>query len=145
MDNAEIPRLGPGVAVGITEEAIHSVVHAFYARIRRDPALGPIFNRVVAGNWDAHLARMCDFWSSVLLMTGRFKGAPMQAHVAVGGLRATHFARWLHVFRETVQELCTPEAAELFSRKAQMIGESLLMGIESVRGRDRLVPSNSVL
>ena len=132
MTNIAIPRPGPGAAVGITETEIHDVVHAFYAQVRQDPALGPIFNRVI-GDWDTHLGRMCDFWSSVLLMTGRFKGTPMQAHISVGGLRATHFARWLHLFRLTVQELCTPEAAALFMNKAETIGQSLLLGIETHR------------
>jgi hemoglobin len=138
-----IPRAAPGLKVGITEEIIHDVVHAFYAQIRVDPALGPIFNRVIGQAWDTHLARMCDFWSSVLLMTGRFKGTPMQAHVNVGGIRNTHFARWLHLFRQTVESKCTPEAAELFMKKAEMIGESLLLGISTARG-EALPPKDSI-
>jgi hemoglobin len=78
---------------------------------------------------------MCDFWSSVLLMTGRFKGTPMQVHAAIGGLRATHFVRWIHLFRQTVQEICSEEAAALFIEKAQMIGESLLLGIQTASSR----------
>ena len=136
MRQSQISYAVPGTKAGITETTIHSVVHTFYARIRLDPALGPIFNRVIADNWDAHLSRMCDFWSSVLLMTGRFKGSPMQAHAAVGGLRATHFARWLHVFRLTVEEICTEDAAALFIKKAEMIGQSLLLGIQSMQTRD---------
>ena len=127
-------RLGPGVAVGVSEEMIHDVVHAFYGEIRRDPALGPIFNRVVAGDWDAHLAKMCDFWSSVLLMTGRFKGAPMIAHARIPDIRPTHFARGLHVFRQTVERLCPPAAAGLFAEKSEMIAQSLQMGIAVSRG-----------
>src|SRR4051812_352820 len=95
----------------VTEEAIHTLVHAFYDKIRTDPALGPIFNGAIPeGAWPAHLAKMCDFWSSVTLMTGRFKGSPMQAHVRLGGLRPTHFARWLHLFEATAREVCTPAA-----------------------------------
>src|SRR3546814_12852558 len=91
--------------------------------------LGPIFARVLGdGGWDAHLAKMSDFWSSVLLMTGRYAGRPMPAHVRIdtgadgkpgGGLDATHFARWLGLFRQTVAELCTPEPAALFEDRAQ--------------------------
>lgn len=119
----------PGLRVGITEEMIHGVVHAFYATIRADPALGPIFNRVIGENWDAHLAKMCDFWSSVLLMTGRFEGNPMAKHVAVDGLRPTHFARWLHLFGQTVEKRCPPPAAEMFVMRAEMIARALQRGI----------------
>ena len=119
----------PGRRVGVTEEMIHDVVHTFYATIRTDPALGPIFNRVIGENWDAHLAKMCDFWSSVLLMTGRFEGNPMAKHVEVGGLRPTHFARWLHLFRQTVEKLCPEPAAAMFVMRSEMIATALQRGI----------------
>lgn len=127
--------LAPGFAVGINEEMIDAVVHGFYGRIRKDPALGPIFNRVIpADAWPAHLRKMCDFWSSVMLMSGRFHGAPMPAHARIEGLNARHFARWLHLFGETVGELCPPEAAAVFVQKAQMIGRSLQLGVAAARG-----------
>ncbi len=119
----------PGMRVGITEEMIRDVVHSFYATIRTDPALGSIFRRVIGEDWGPHLAKMCDFWSSVLLMTGRFDGDPMAKHVAVGGIRPTHFARWLHLFRQTVEKLCPPPAAEMFVMRSEMIARSLQRGI----------------
>lgn len=126
-------RVGTGVAAGVTEQMIHELVHCFYGKIRRDPAVGPIFNRVV-GDWDEHLAKMCDFWSSVLLMTGRFKGTPMAAHARIPDIRPTHFARWLHVFQQTAAEVCPPEAAALFVAKSEMIAKSLQLGIAASRG-----------
>lgn len=127
-------RVGPGVAAGVTEPMIHDLVHAFYGKVRPDPALGPIFNRVIGDDWDVHLAKMCDFWSSVLLMTGRFKGTPMAAHAAIPDIRPTHFARWLHLFSQTARERCPPDAAALFVAKAEMIAQSLQLGIAASRG-----------
>lgn len=127
-------RLGPGAHVGVTEAMIHDLVNVFYGKIRMDPALGHIFNRVIGDNWDTHLARMCDFWSSVLLMTGRFKGAPMIAHARIPDIRPTHFARWLHLFRQTADQVCPPEAAALFVAKSEMIAQSLQLWIASSRG-----------
>jgi hemoglobin len=127
-------RVGPGVAAGVTEEMIQEMVHGFYAKIRRDPALGPVFNRVIGDGWAHHLAKMCDFWSSVLLMTGRFKGAPMATHAAIAEIRPTHFARWLHVFHQTANELCPPPAAALFIAKSEIIAQSLQLGIAATRG-----------
>jgi len=101
--------------------------------VRRDPALGPIFNRVVR-DWDDHLAKLCDFWSSVTLMTGRFKGAPMAVHAQLPDIRPTHFARWLHLFRQTAEAVCPPEAAALFVAKSEIIAESLQLGIAAHRG-----------
>ena len=126
-------RIAPGAAVGVDEQMIRALVHEFYARVRRDPALGRIFNREVE-DWDAHLAKLCDFWSSVTLMTGRFKGAPMAVHARLPDIRPTHFARWLHLFRQTAEEVCPREAAALFVAKAEIIGESLQLGIAHSRG-----------
>jgi hemoglobin len=130
-----VTRVGPGVAVGVTEAMIHQVVHGFYGKVRKDPALAPVFNRVIPeAAWPAHLAKMCDFWSSVLLMSGRFKGTPMEAHARIADIRPTHFARWLHLFRQTVEELCPPDAAALFVAKSEMIAKSLQLGIAVSRG-----------
>jgi hemoglobin len=126
-------RVGPGAFVGVTEEMIHDLVHGFYAKIRKDPALGPIFARVIT-DWEPHLQKMCDFWSSVMLMTGRFRGAPMPAHIRLPDIRATHFTRWLHLFRETANEVCPPDAATAFVARAEMIAQSLQLGIAASRG-----------
>ena len=125
--------LAPGTPVGVTEPMIAELVHAFYRRVRTDPALGPIFNGAIE-DWDAHLAKLCDFWSSVLLMSGRFKGAPVATHVALDDIRRPHFARWLHIFEQTAREVCPPEAAALFCATAEMIAQSLQLAIDVSRG-----------
>lgn len=132
-------QLAPGHAAGVTEAMVHDVVHAFYGRIRADAVLGPIFEGVIKDNWDHHLAKMCDFWSSVLLMTGRYDGRPMPAHIRIdvgqgAGLSDAHFAHWLELFRATVQERCPPAAAALFEDRAQKIAASLLQGVQFSRG-----------
>jgi hemoglobin len=124
----------PGLAAGITEDMIRELVHAFYAAVRRDPLLGPIFNAKVA-DWDEHLATLCRFWSSVTLLTGAYKGRPMLVHAAIPDLGATHFARWLALFKETAERVCPAAAAEIFVDRSQRIAESLQAGIAMSRGR----------
>lgn len=126
-------QLAPGAPVGVTEAMISAQVHAFYGRVRADDVLGPIFNGHV-DDWDEHLAKLCDFWSSVMLMTGRFKGAPMAAHVRVAEIQSGHFARWLDIWRATARDVCPPEAAEVFIARAEMIGRSLQLGLAAARG-----------
>jgi hemoglobin len=128
-------RFAPGHAAGVTEAMIEDVVHGFYDRVRADPALGPVFDRVIAPEaWPEHLQRMCDFWSSVLLMTGRFKGTPMPAHLAIPEISPALFARWLELFADTVRQACPPAARDLFVAKAEMIARSLQLGIAAGRG-----------
>jgi len=87
-----------------TEEEVVALVHRFYARIRQDEALGPIFERHIH-DWDAHLANMVNFWSATLRGTRRFRGAPMGKHMALPGLRPALFRRWLELFGQTTTEL----------------------------------------
>ncbi len=113
----------------IDEEAIHALVHGFYARVRQDDAIGPIFNDVIGDGWDAHLAKLCDFWSSVMLQTGRFNGRPMAAHMRLKGVRPEHFERWLMLFRQTARETCSPAVAELFIDRAENIARGFQLGM----------------
>ena len=59
-----------------TEDEVSHLVHTFYRNVRDDSVLGPIFDRHVK-DWDTHLAKMVDFWSSALRGTARFRGTPM--------------------------------------------------------------------
>ena len=68
--------------LGIDEAAIRRLVHGFYAKVRQDALLGPIFDSRVE-DWDQHLARMCRFWSSVATMSGTYHGNPMVKHVTL--------------------------------------------------------------
>ncbi|HMN37255.1 MAG TPA: group III truncated hemoglobin [Hyphomicrobium sp.] len=133
----------PGALAGVSEPMIRTLVHTFYARVRQDDLIGPIFNEAIA-DWDEHLDKLCAFWSSVTLMTGRYKGTPMQVHAALPGVERSHFDRWLSIFRATASECCPPDAAALFVDRADRIAQSLEMGIALHRGQmlgigDRLV------
>lgn len=123
----ENPKRQP-VHAAIDEAAIHALVHGFYARVREDAMLAPIFNRVI-GDWDTHLAKMCDFWSSVMLMSGRFKGNPMVAHMRLKDARPEHFTRWLALFRATAHELFADDVACAFIGRAENIARSLQLGM----------------
>lgn len=124
----ENPKRKP-VHPAIDEEAIHALVHGFYAKVRSDGELGPIFERVIGADWGPHLAKMCDFWSSVMLMSGRYKGNPMIAHMRLKMIRPEHFARWLSLFQATAEELFPPEIAALFVARAENIARSLQLGM----------------
>lgn len=120
---------------GIDEAMIERLVHEFYRRIRLDPLLGPIFGARVA-DWDRHLKRMCDFWSSVALMSGRYHGQPMVAHLPLP-VDTPHFDHWLELFAATAEEVCPPAAAEHFLERAHRIADSLELGIAAQKGEIR--------
>ncbi|MBX9862726.1 MAG: group III truncated hemoglobin [Hyphomicrobium sp.] len=123
----------PGLSVSITEPMIHKLVHAFYADVRRDPLIGPIFESHIE-NWDEHLEKLVAFWSSVTLMTGRYKGRPMAVHIGLPEISRAHFERWLALFRACARDICPPQAAAVFIERAERIAESLHLGISLHRG-----------
>ena len=114
---------------GIDEPMIERLVRAFYARIQTDAVLAPIFAARIV-DWEPHLARMCAFWSSVALMSGRYHGQPFQAHMTLP-IDDTHFQRWLAIFEETAHETCPHAAAAHFIERAQRIARSLALGLEA--------------
>jgi len=117
---------------GITEALIERLVHGFYAKVRKDPMIGPVFEARIT-DWEPHLAQMCAFWSSVALMTGRYHGTPMVKHMPLP-IDAAHFDRWLELFEATAHELCAPVAAVHFVERARRIASSLEMGVASGQG-----------
>jgi len=116
----------------LTDSDIKSVVDRFYAKVRRDPLLGPIFATKIENTdtaWSEHQDHIADFWSSIFHKTGRFDGNPMKKHAALEGLTSEHFSRWLELFMDTVQTTLEPKKAEAMSAIAQRIGRSLQMGL----------------
>lgn len=115
-----------------TEAAISALVETFYAQIRRDPVLGPVFHRAIGEDdaaWAAHLARLKDFWSAMALRTGRYRGNPFAVHLRLEGLEPAMFDRWLALFGATCDEVLPPHQADFFRDRAGRIARSLRMGI----------------
>ena len=116
----------------IEEDDIARLVRSFYGRARQDALLGPIFAAHVE-NWEHHLLRIQDFWSSVIHRTGRYQGRPVPAHVPLG-IDATHFDCWLELFEQTASDVLSPDAAAIFVERARMIAGSLELTVASHDG-----------
>ncbi len=111
---------------GLTSVRIEAFLRAFYGAARTDPLLGPAFAGVA--DWEAHIATILRFWSSVALMTGDYHGQPMQAHRHLA-LTAAHFARWLALFEQTARAHFTEAGAAHMLERAHRIARSLEMGL----------------
>ena len=112
------------------EDDITAVVRAFYARVREDDMLAPIFATRIKGQaWRAHEDHIISFWSSIFLQNQRFSGNPMRKHMALSGLTPEHFARWLTLFQDTAQKRLTPEKADMMDKMARRIAQSFQMGL----------------
>lgn len=122
-----------------TEADIQDMVHRFYDRVRTDTTLGPIFNAHISANaWPAHLATMCNFWSSLLRGTARYSGTPMTKHAALPDLSAEHFQHWLVLFRQNAASLPNAALGQRATQLAERIARSLWLGYQTTRFPNRL-------
>lgn len=101
----------------ITRRDLTDLVDSFYEKVKSDPLLGPVFSYV---NWAQHLPVMYNFWCSMLLGEGSYKGSPLQSHLHLPIARA-HFDQWLKLFKETVDEKFFGEKADETKMRAQAI------------------------
>ena len=116
-------------ALKLDDEGLSGLVEAFYARVRADAELGPIFNDAI-NDWPGHLDKLAAFWSSVMLVSGRYKGQPVPAHRKhKARITPALFDRWLALWKQTTDELMPPDAARALQDKAARIAESLQLAM----------------
>ena len=112
----------------ITPSTVVQLVDTFYARVREDAVLGPVFEARLAGHWQEHMPRMYAFWTKVLLDTGEFQGNVFGKHMALSGIGKEHFVRWLTLFKMTAIEVFGVDDAGEAVLVANRIASSLQLG-----------------
>lgn len=102
---------------------LRKLVTHFYAAVREDADLGPIFAaRIRDEDWPEHLDTMTRFWSSVMLAMPVYHGNPLGAHIGLP-LERKHFTRWLALWRTCVDELYAgPRAKDIVARATRIAG-----------------------
>jgi len=131
-----------------TRSDISHLVHSFYAKIRKDETLGPIFNgSIPEDHWPAHLEKLTDFWESNLFAMPKFRGNPPAAHQKVDhkenySIGQEHFARWLQLWFETIDEHFEGEIADKAKARARRMSTGLYLAIW--HGRPDHVKANEV-
>ena len=126
-------------AMGIDDAFISHLVETFYSRVRVHDRLGPVFARAIE-DWDAHLPKMKDFWSSVAMNTGRYSGKPVPAHQKLSGVSKEDFAVWLGLFEQTLTDIAPSSAVvPYFMERAHRIAQSLQL---AMFGLPSLSPEN---
>ncbi len=74
-------------------EGILTLIRPFYADIRQHTILGPIFNATIS-DWNAHLAKIAEFWARQTGGPSRYGGGFGAAHLSLG-IGPEHFHHWL--------------------------------------------------
>jgi hemoglobin len=113
-----------------TEADVRLLVDEFYAAIREDELLNPIFTDVAQVNWEHHLPKMYAFWNGLILGVPGYRGQPFPPHTVLPVGRE-HFARWVELFRGTVDRHFSGPAAQRAKDAAASIAHTfaLRMGV----------------
>ena len=113
-------------SMGVDQAFVSDLVEAFYARVRQHDVLGPVFEAAIGEDWAPHLITMKQFWGSIALNEASYGGRPIPAHHKhLDKIRPEHFAIWLTLFSETLEDLApSSEAAAFFLERAERIGEN---------------------
>ena len=115
---------------------IEFLVNAFYDKVSKDEKIGFFFNDVAKVNWNHHLPKMYSFWESLLLGEASYKGNPMAMHFPINekvAIEKDHFAHWIRLWTETVEENFTGELAEAAIYKASNIANLMAHKMEIAR------------
>ena len=93
-------------------EGILKLLRSFYADVRQHAVIGPIFNAQIK-DWEAHLAKITEFWALQSGGKSKYGGGFAGAHVNLG-LAPEHFQHWLALWEfNTARNLPPHEAAEM--------------------------------
>lgn len=112
------------IASEIGLEAVRTVVHDFYARVRAHAALAVPFGKVA--DWPAHHEQLTHFWWVTLggqrYLDYRYDVASRHAEA---GFTPALLGDWLTLFRATLHDHIAAELAEGWLQRAERIAESL--------------------
>jgi hemoglobin len=130
----------------ITVPIVRKVIVAFYAKVRLDPVLGPVFENIVGDHWDVHIEKVCSFWFYVTRLDRTYNARDfMPAHIKHPSIQAGLLPIWLRLFRQTAKELCTTEIADALIDIAERMAVSIEMSLSRRDGEvdsslDRSLP-----
>jgi hemoglobin len=104
-------------------ERLQFLLRHFYADVRQQNLIGPVFNRQIQ-DWPAHLEKIADFWSNVTGGPIRYSGPMPMKHVPLG-IEARHFDAWLDLWRRHCRAHIGGREAEELIVAAESIGERI--------------------
>jgi hemoglobin len=108
------------------------LLKSFYADVRQHRVIGPIFAAHI-DDWDAHIAKIAEFWARATGGPSIYAGQMPVKHLALG-LEPEHFGFWLELWDFNCRRNLAQAEAEEMSRLAHGIGARLRQIVVSKKG-----------
>jgi hemoglobin len=106
-----------------TIDDIKFLVDAFYAKVRKDELLSPIFNTRITGDWQPHMETMYKFWNAALFGVREYVGNPFAKHATLP-INAPHFEQWINLFYETIDQNFEGTVADQAKSRAMIMAHT---------------------
>lgn len=114
------------------QEGLLTLLTAFYADVRQQQLIGPIFQTHVE-DWPAHIRHIAEFWARATGGPSRYTGSMPAPHVPLQ-LAGGHFAAWLGLWEFNCRRHLAPPEAQEMIQLAEGLGARLRQ-LVTVSGR----------
>lgn len=143
MPEHELGSREAGAMTAIDGDMVGDLLDAFYASVRQDAVLGPVFDTLIGDDWPAHVRKITEFWLTALRVSRTYKGSGfMAAHLRHGSIREEHMQRWLVFFAKAVEQKIPAEHRLAFLNVANAMAENLRTSLQR-RDDGALRPTHS--
>lgn len=106
-------------------EGISKLLRHFYADVRQDPLIGPIFNAKIQ-DWKDYLEIITSFWETLIGGPSTYAGPMPMKHLPLP-LREEHFERWLFLWQANCRAQLPGDVAKEMIDSATHIAHRLRM------------------
>jgi len=110
-------------------EGLSRLLRHFYADVRQDPLIGPIFNAQIK-DWKQHLEVIASFWETVIGGPSTYARPMPMKHLTLR-LREEDFERWLFLWQANCRAQLSSDVAKEMIDLANHIAHRLrtILGI----------------
>jgi hemoglobin len=118
----------------VNGKSIQKMVNSFYAKIIKDPLVGPFFtdrfgDDIESQVWKEHLLLLGNFWSQMMLGSEDYHGHPMAPHFEMHGISRKAFEQWLLLFSENIDEIFVPKIGQYFKNQSIAIADRFMLNL----------------
>ena len=118
----------------ITKDNTSLLVMRFYTKVLKDEVISSFFIEKLGADmkntlWQKHIILLSDFWYTISLGKGDYRGNPFGPHLLIEGLKRESFESWLKIFFLTVDNIYTQEIALKFKEKSTIIAGNFMRNL----------------
>ena len=114
-------------------EDVVLLVNEFYELVGKDELIGPVFDKIIKGDWQPHLDKMYNFWETIALNVNKYNGSPFREHIKLD-IDKQHFDRWLELFHTTLDKFFNGNTANDIKKRSTQMGIMFQYKLKHIKG-----------